>query len=433
MPLPADWRSRAVSADEVVGHLRSGHRAFVHGTSATSTPLLEALSRRKDVENVRLHHLHLDGPVPTAAPEFDGRIRHVVFFLSVQLRDAVADGRADFIPIFLSDVPGLFSSGRIPLDAALLQLSPPDRHGLCTLGTSVEAARAAADNAGMILAEINQQMPRTHGNAFVPFDKIKAFTLTDRPLLEHPVEPEGPVEAAIGALVAGLVEDGSTLQAGIGGIPNAVLRRLTDKRDLGVHTEMFSDGMLDLWETGAITNKLKAAGTGRIVTSFVTGTKRTFDFVNDNPGVEFLPCDRTNDTSLILRNPKVVAINSALSVDLTGQVCADSLGHRIYSGIGGQVDFMRGAARSAGGKPIIALPSTAAGGKVSRIAPALAAGSGVVTTRGHVHYVVTEYGVAELQGRTLRERGEALIAIAHPDMRGELTRAFREIRHFPVS
>jgi 4-hydroxybutyrate CoA-transferase len=429
----ANWRDRAVSPDGVVAHLRSGDRAFVHGTSATPTPLLEALARRTDVENLRLYHLHLDGPVPTADPAFDGRVRHVALFLSQQLRGAVAEGRADFIPIFLSDVPGLFSSGRVPLDAAILQLSPPDAHGLCTLGTSVEAARAAADHAKVVLAEINVHMPRTHGNAVVPFERIHAFTLTDRPLIEHHIEPEGPVEAAIGKLVAGLVEDGSTLQAGIGGIPNAVLRRLTKKHDLGVHTEMFSDGMLDLWEAGAITNRRKATGVGRIVTSFVTGTRRVFDFVNDNPLVEFLPCDRTNDTLTIHRNPRVVAINSALQVDLTGQVCADSLGHRIYSGIGGQIDFMRGAARSAGGKPIIALPSTAARGTVSRISPALDAGAGVVTTRGHVHYVVTEYGIAELHGRTLRERGEALIAVAHPDMRGELTRAFREIRHFPLS
>ena len=432
MPRPDDWRSRAVTPDEVVRHVRSGSRAFVHGTSATPTPLLEALARRTDVEDVRLYHLHLDGPVPTADRAFAGRYRHVALFLSGQLREAVAEGRADFVPIFLSDIPSLFSSGRVPLDAAILQLSPPDAHGLCTLGTSVEAARAAADTAKVILAEINLRMPRTHGNAFVRFDKIAAFTVTDRPLLEHRVEPEGPVEAAIGALVAGLVEDGSTLQAGIGGIPNAVLRRLTTKRDLGVHTEMFSDGMLDLWEAGAITNRHKATSAGRITTSFVTGTKRVFDFVDDNPQIEFLPCDRTNDTLIIHRNPRVVAINSALQIDLTGQVCADSLGHRIYSGIGGQIDFMRGAARSPGGKPVIALPSTAAGGTISRIVPALDPGAGVVTTRGHVHYVVTEYGVAELHGKTLRERGEALIAIAHPDMRGELTRAFREIRHFPV-
>ena len=431
MPFPADWRSRAVSPDDVVRRLGSGMRAFVHGTSATPTPLLEALARHTGVEEVRLYHLHLDGPVPTAAPAFAGRYRHVALFLSAQLRDAVAEGRADFVPIFLSDIPALFASGQVPLDAALLQLSPPDAHGLCTLGTSVEAARAAADHAGMILAEINLRMPRTHGNAFVPFEKITAFTLTDRPLLEHRVEPEGPVEAAIGGLVAELVEDGSTLQAGIGGIPNAVLRRLTTKHDLGVHTEMFSDGMLDLWEAGAITNRQKATSAGRITTSFVTGTRRVFDFVDDNPQVEFLPCDRTNDTLTIHRNPKVVAINSALQIDLSGQVCADSLGHRIYSGIGGQIDFMRGAARSAGGKPVIALPSTAAGGRISRIVPALDPGAGVVTTRGHVHYVVTEFGVAKLHGKTLRERGEALIAIAHPEMRGELTRAFREIRHFP--
>lgn len=432
MTSDSDWRSRAVSADEVVRHIGSGDRVYVHGTSATPTPLLEALARRTDVEGVRFYHLHLDGPVPTADPQHAGRYRHVALFLSAQLRHAVAEGRADFMPIFLSDIPGLFTGGRVPLNAALLQLSPPDAHGLCTLGTSVEAARAAADTAGVLLAEINLQMPRTHGNAFVPFERIKAFTVTDRPLIEHAVGPESAVEGAIGALVADLVEDGSTLQAGIGGIPNAALRRLTHKRDLGIHTEMFSDGMLDLWEAGAITNQRKATSVGRITTSFVTGTRRLFDFVDDNPQVEFLPCDRTNDTLVIHRNPKVVAINSALSIDLTGQICADSLGHRIYSGIGGQMDFMRGAARSAGGKPIIALPSTASSGKVSRIVTSLAPGSGVVTTRGHAHYVVTEYGVANLHGLTLRERGEALIAIAHPDMRGELTREFREIRHFPA-
>ncbi|HEX7918153.1 MAG TPA: acetyl-CoA hydrolase/transferase C-terminal domain-containing protein, partial [Gemmatimonadales bacterium] len=415
-----DWRSRAVSADEVLGHLRSGARAFVHGTSATPTPLLEALARRTDLEGVRLYHLHLDGPVPTADPKFDGKVRHVALFLSAQLRGAVAEGRADFVPIFLSDVPGLFASGRVPLDAALLQLSPPDAHGLCTLGTSVEAARAAADSAKVILAEINLQMPRTHGNAFVPFDKVRAFTVTDRPLLEHHIEPEGPVEAAIGKLVAGLVEDGSTLQAGIGGIPNAVLRRLTTKRDLGVHTEMFSDGMLDLWEAGAITNRLKATGTGRIVTSFVTGTRRVFDFVNDNPLVEFLPCDRTNDTLTIHRNPKVVAINSALQIDLTGQVCADSIGDRFYSGIGGQVDFIRGASMSPGGLPIIALRSTARDGSVSRIVSNLDAGAGVVTSRGDVRYVVTEYGIADLLGKSVRERATALMSIAHPDFRADL-------------
>ena len=425
-----DWRTSAVSADEVTRYIKSGDRVYVHGTSATPTPLLEALARRTDLEGVRLYHLHLDGPVPTADPAQVGRIRHIALFLSAQLRDAVAEGRADFMPIFLSDIPGLFSSGQVPLDAALLQLSPPDAHGLCTLGTSVEAARAAADTAKVLLAEINLQMPRTHGNAFVPFERIKAFTVTDRPLIEHAVGPENAVEGAIGALVAELVEDGSTLQAGIGGIPNATLRRLTHKRDLGIHTEMFSDGMLDLWQAGAITNRLKATSAGRITTSFVTGTRRLFDFVDDNPQVEFLPCDRTNDTLVIHRNPKVVAINSALSIDLTGQVCADSMGHRIYSGIGGQMDFMRGAARSEGGKPIIALPSTASSGKVSRIVTALAPGSGVVTTRGHVHYVVTEYGVVNLHGLTGRERGEALIAIAHPEMRGELTRESRAIRHF---
>jgi 4-hydroxybutyrate CoA-transferase len=271
-------------------------------------------------------------------------------------------------------------------------------------------------------------MPRTHGNNMIPFAKINAFIATDRPLLEHRPEPETPVEARIGEIVAGLVEDGSTLQMGIGGIPDAVLTRLHGKHDLGIHSEMFSDRVVDLVESGAVTNRLKANGTGRIVTSFINGTRRLFDFVHDNPQVAFYPCDWTNDTSVIRRNPKVVAINSAIQIDLTGQVCADSIGHRIYSGIGGQMDFIRGAALSPGGKPIIALPSTAARGSVSRIATQLAAGAGVVTTRGHVHWVVTEYGAVNLHGQTLRQRAEALISIAHPDFRAELQRDLRTLR-----
>jgi acyl-CoA hydrolase len=271
-------------------------------------------------------------------------------------------------------------------------------------------------------------MPRTHGNNVVRFDRIHAFVATDRPLLEHHSEPETAVEARIGEIVAGLVEDGSTLQMGIGGIPDAVLTRLHGKRDLGIHTEMFSDRIVDLVESGAVTNRLKANGRGRIVTSFVNGTRRLFDFVNDNPQVSFYPCDWTNDTSVIRRNPRVVAINSAIQVDLTGQVCADSIGHRIYSGIGGQMDFIRGAALSPGGKPIIAIPSTAAKGRVSRITTQLAPGAGVVTTRGHVHWVATEYGAVNLHGRSIRERAEALISIAHPDFRAELLRDLKLLR-----
>jgi acyl-CoA hydrolase len=334
------------------------------------------------------------------------------------------------MPIFLSDIPALFQSGRIRLDVALLQLSPPDMHGLCTLGTSVDTAKAAADSARVVIAEINEQMPRTHGNTVVPFERVAAFIHTDRPLIEQHPEPETEVDARIGEIVAGLVEDGSTLQMGIGAIPDAALLRLREKRDLGIHTEMFSDRVVELFEAGAITNRFKNIHPNRIVTSFVSGTKKLFRFVHDNPLVEFHPCDRTNNTTLIRRNDKVVAINSCLQVDLSGQVCADSIGHRIYSGIGGQMDFIRGAALSKGGKPILALRSTASGGKISRIVHELSPGGGVVTTRGHVHWMITEYGAVNLHGMTLRERGNALISIAHPDFRAELAGALRAIRHF---
>jgi acyl-CoA hydrolase len=422
-----DWKSRAVSAAEAAAHIRNGTNVFIHGACATPTPLLLALCARHDLAGVRLYHLHTTGPAPFAEGGRKNEFRSVSLFTGAPLRQAVAEDRADFMPIFLSDIPALFLSGRVPLDVALLQVSPPDRHGMCSLGTSCDAARAAATTARVIIAEINAQMPRTHGNNVLPFDRIHAFVATDRPLAEHRPAPETPVEARIGELVAGLVEDGSTLQLGIGGIPDAVLARLHGKHDLGIHTEMFSDGVVDLVESGAITNRLKAVAPGLIVTSFVNGSRRLFDFVQDNPLVAFHPCDWTNDTSIIRRNPKVVAINSAIQIDLTGQVCADSFGHRIYSGIGGQMDFIRGAALSPGGRPIIALPSTAAKGSVSRIVFELAAGAGVVTTRGHVHWVVTEYGAVNLHGRTLRERAADLISIAHPDFRAELTHASRTL------
>jgi len=308
-------------------------------------------------------------------------------------------------------------------------VSPPDRHGYCTLGTSVDCAMAAAQAARVIVAEINDRVPRTHGNTLIPFDQIDAFVHTDRPL--HGFDPPEPsaIEDAIGAHVAALVPDGATLQMGIGAIPDAALRRLKGKQDLGIHTEMFSDGVMDLIEVGAITNRLKAVHRNRTVTSFIAGSHRLFAFVDDNPFIEFHPCDRTNDTAIIRQNPRVVAINSALEIDLSGQVCADSIGFRIYSGIGGQMDFIRGAALSKGGVPIIALPATAAGGAVSRIVAALKPGAGVVTTRGHVHWVATEYGAVNLFGRSLRERADALIGIAHPDVRGELRRAYAEVRH----
>lgn len=417
------WKDRAVSADEVIKNVASHDTIFVHGASATPLPLIEALCKRQELEGVKTYHLHLLGEIDLGTDRAP-HIHPVSLFTGKNLRNAVNQGRADHVPIFLSDIPNLFSSKAITLNIAMVQLSPPDHHGFCSLGTSIDAARAAVDHASMIIAEINEQMPRTHGNSVIHISKIKNYMATDRPLLTHQHKPATSVELKIGEIIANLIEDGSTLQLGIGGIPDAVLTNLKGKQDLGIHTEMFSDGVVDLFQSGAITNSHKKVHAGRIVTSFVTGSKKVFEFIDDNPVVEFYPCDRTNDTSIIRRNPKVVAINSALQIDLSGQVCADSLGRSIYSGIGGQMDFIRGAALSQGGKAIIALPSTAAKGAVSRITPTLAEGSGVVTTRGHIQWVVTEYGAVNLHGKSVRERAELLTSIAHPDFRDELKTAF---------
>ncbi|GDX82402.1 4-hydroxybutyrate CoA-transferase [Deltaproteobacteria bacterium] len=422
-----DWRGRAEAPEDVVTRVPSGARCFVHGAAMTPTSLVEALCIAEPLEGVRLYHLHTGGPAPWAKPEVAGRIRAINLFTGAHFRDSVAEGHADFVPIFLSDIPFLFTSGQVPLDVAIISVSPPDRHGMCTLGTSVDAARAAVASAKVVIAEINERAPRTMGSSAVPFAQIDAFTVVNRPLHEASPVVVGPVEARIGELIADLVEDGSTLQLGIGAIPEAALARLGNKRDLGLHTEMFSDRVVDLVEGGVITNRFKEIHPGRSVTSFVNGSARLYDWVHDNLRVEFHPCDRTNDTHLIRANPKVVAVNSALELDLSGQVCADSIGSRIYSGIGGQMDFIRGAALSKGGKPIIALPSTAKGGTRSRIQPTLSPGAGVVTTRGHVHWVVTEHGAVNLHGMTLRERAEALIGIAHPDFRAELWAAARGV------
>ena len=427
---PTHWQSQAETPDDVVARLKSGMNVFIHGAAATPTPLLEALARRSDLENVRLWHLHLEGAVPFANPAHAAHLRSVSLFTGPSLRSMVNEGHADFVPVFLSDIPSLFTSGQVRLDAAIVQLSPPDRHGFCTLGTSIDAARAAVDTAGIVLAEINAAMPRTHGHSAVPLASVTAFCTTDRPLPTRPAHPPSAVTSAIGEQVANLVEDGACLQLGIGAIPDAVLSRLGNRHDLGIHTEMFSDNVVPLVEGGVITNRLKTIHPGRIVTSFVAGSPRLFEFVNDNPLVEFHPCDRTNDTLAIRKNDRTTAINSALQIDLTGQVCADSIGHAIHSGIGGQMDFMRGAAMSRGGKPIIALPSTAAGGTISRIVAELNPGAGVVTTRGHVHWVVTEHGAVNLHGRTLSERGQLLISIAHPVFRAELTDRLRQLKRF---
>jgi 4-hydroxybutyrate CoA-transferase len=417
------------SAAEAIAPLRDGMRLFVHGAAATPTPLLEALAA-SPLTNITLYHLHLDGPLPFTAPGIRERFRSVSLFTGPGLREPISQGYADYVPVFLSDIPSLFIRGAVRLDAALVQLTPPDRHGQCTLGTSVDAARSAVDVAPMVIAEINARFPRTHGHTAVSIDRVTRALQTDRALPAHEPEPETAVEARIGELVAELVGDRSTLQLGIGGIPNAVAARLTGKRDLGIHTEMFSDGVVRLVQSGAVTNRFKSLHPGRSVTSFVAGSQAVFDFVDDNPLVEFHPCDRTNDTSLIRKLDRMVAVNSALQIDLTGQVCADSLGHRIYSGIGGQMDFVRGAALSPGGCPIIALPSTAAGGRVSRIVAELSPGAGVVTTRGHVQWVVTEYGAVNLHGLSLSQRGRELVSIAHPDFRRELTERLVGLKRF---
>jgi acyl-CoA hydrolase len=421
--------ARASSASDAIAHIRSDMRVFVHGAAATPLALLDALCERTDVENVALYHLHTEGATHFADPEQAGRLRSVSLFTGPGLRPAIADGRADFVPVFLSQIPALFRTRRIPLDVALVQLSPPDRHGLCTLGTSVDAARAAVDSAAIVIAEINDRMPRTHGNAVVPLSRVHAFVHTDRDLPAHVVEEAGEVEHRIAEQVAALVPDGATLQLGIGAIPDAVLSRLHDKHDLGVHTEMFSDGLVPLIESGVVTNRRKSVHPGRTVTSFVSGTRKLYDFVDDNPLVELHGCERTNDVILIRKNPKVVAINSAIEIDLTGQVCADSVGHRIVSGIGGQMDFMAAASATDDGVPVIALPALARKGGGSRIVSALREGAGVVTTRGHVHWVVTEYGAVDLHGMTLRQRAEALISIAHPDARAELRRVASALHH----
>jgi len=434
MKLDPAWKTRALSPADAVALIQSGHHVFIHGASATPTPLLDAMSARTDLENVNLFHLHTQGHHEFAEPNkgYEGRFFSNSMFIGKPMRKAVNEGRADFIPVFLSDVPGLFRNGIIPLDVALIQLSPPDSHGNCTLGPSVDTALQAVRSARIVIAEINEQMPRTFGHSVVPLSCVHAFTVTNRPLIAHPSGAEGEIEGRIGEIIANLIEDGSTLQMGIGNIPDAVLRRLHNKNDLGIHTEMFSDGLIDLCENGVITNRRKAVHPGRTVTAFVAGSQRLFDFVHENQLIEFHPCDRTNDTALIRKNPKVISMNSAIEIDLSGQVCADSIGTMMFSGIGGQMDFVRGAALSEGGKAIIAIPATAKGGTMSRIVPMLKPGAGVVTTRGHVHWIVTEFGAVNLHGLTLRKRAEALISIAHPDFRAELTREINDIRHFTL-
>jgi 4-hydroxybutyrate CoA-transferase len=421
---------RIVTAAEAVSGVRSGQQIFVHGGAATPTTLLEALVERAgDLRDVEIIHFHTEGPAPHLAPEMEGHLRHRALFIGANARTAVNEGRADYVPIFLSDVPELFTSGVIELDAVLINVTPPDAHGYCSLGTSIDAALAATRAAKTVIAQVNPRVPRTLGDSFIHVDEIDLGVEVDRPVYEHGDAEVGDVERRIGEYVAELVPDGATLQMGIGSIPAAVALALRDKRDLGIHTEMFTNAVLDLVEGGAVTGACKEINRGKIVSAFMMGTRRLYDFVHDNPMVEMRPVDYTNDTTVIRRFRRMIAINSAIAVDLTGQVSADSIGTRFYSGVGGQMDFMRGAALASEGRAIIALPSTAAGGTISRIAPTLAVGAGVVTSRAHVRTVITEYGVADLFGRSIRERAADLVRIAHPDFRDELTAEARRLYH----
>jgi acyl-CoA hydrolase len=421
---------RIVSAAEAVAGIKSGEQVYVHSAAATPSVLLDALVARADeLSDVKIVHFHIEGPGPHLRPEMAAHFRHRALFIGPNARAAVNEGRAEYIPTFLSDVPLLIRRGVLPIDSVLVNVSRPDRHGFCSLGTSVIAMPSALRHARTVIAQINARVPRTLGDSFVHVDDIDLAVEADQP--PYAIEPPavGDGERHIGEYVADLVPDGATVQLGIGAIPAAVAGALAGKRDLGIHTEMMTDVVRDLVEAGIVTGRAKEINPGHIVATFMLGTQRLYDWADDNPMVEMRPADYTNDTAVIRRFKKMVAINSAIEIDLTGQVCADSIGPRMYSGVGGQMDFIRGAALSEEGRAIIALPSTAAGGTVSRIAPYLAQGAGVVTTRAHVQTVVTEYGVAELHGRSIPERVRQLIAIAHPDFRSGLENEARRA-HF---
>ncbi len=424
---------KRTSAEEAVSVIRSENRVFVHSVAAAPLRLIDAMTARaSELRDVEVVHLHTEGPAPYAAPELSDSFRVNALFVGANVREAINTGESSYVPVFLSETPNLFRRRILPLDVALVQVSPPDRHGFCSLGVSVDCSRAAVQTAKFVIAQVNPHMPRTHGDGLLHVDQIDAFVDVDDPL--HEVQPPqlGEVERAIGNLCAELIEDGATLQMGIGAIPDAVLSALSGHRNLGIHTEMFSDGAIPLIESGVINGLRKRSHPGKVVATFVMGTRRVYDFIDDNPQVAMLDVGYTNDTAVIRRNPKVTAINSAIEVDLTGQVCADSIGTWQYSGVGGQMDFIRGASLSDGGKPIIALPSTTRRGE-SRIVSYLKQGAGVVSTRAHVHHVVTEHGVANLYGKNLQQRARALIGIAHPDHRERLEReALERFRTLPA-
>jgi acyl-CoA hydrolase len=417
------------TALEAVSSIKSGDSVYIHTGGAAPQELVNALAERgSELRDVKIYQLHTEGDAPYLDEKYMGSFEVNALFMGANMRKAVADGRAFFVPCFLSEVPIMIRKKVFPVDVALVHVSPPDRHGYCSLGISVDATKAAIDCASRVIAQINPQMPRTHGDGLIHISAFDHCIEVDHPIPEMPAHPITPTEHQIGEHIAGIIEDGSTLQMGIGAIPDATLACLGNHKNLGVHTEMFSDGVLPLIESGVINNTMKTKHPNVIVAGFLLGSRKLYDFVDDNPVVRMLDIQYVNDTSVIRRQPKMTSINSAIEIDITGQVCADSIGTRMFSGVGGQMDFIRGASLSEGGKPIIAL-SSATKRNESKIVPTLKPGAGVVTTRAHIHYVATEYGIVDLYGKNLRERAKAMISIAHPDHREALEKAAFERFH----
>jgi acyl-CoA hydrolase len=416
---------KTVSAEEAVKVIKSGDRIHMHSVSCAPQKLIQAMcerGRRKEFNNVKIQHLHIEGPAPYSAPEFEGIFQLESFFVGHNVRKDTQAGYADYIPVFLQETQRLIREGYTPVDVVMIQVSTPDKHGYVSLGTSVDATLAAVQTAKTVIGVINPNMPRAFGDAMIRLECIDIFCEDDTPLIEAAFGAPNEVETAIGINVANLIEDGATLQMGIGAIPNAVLAQLSNHKDLGIHTEMFADGVLPLVESGVINGARKGIDVGKMTSTFLMGSKELYDFVDDNPGVIMKDVSYTNDINMICKNPKVTAINSAIQVDITGQVCSDSIGTKFFSGVGGQIDFIRGASMSPGGKPIIAMSSLTSKG-ISKIAPVLNLGAGVVTTRSNIHWLVTEYGAVNLYGKPLQERARLLTSIAHPDHREELERA----------
>ncbi len=430
MSWPNIYRAKVTDAKTVAAKVASGSRVYLGGGAGVPETLVQALvERAPELRNVEIVHMLHFGSAPYVEPLYKESFRHNALFIGHNVRKAVQAGHADFTPVFLSEIPRLFRSGHLPLDYAFVQLSPPDEHGFCSFGVEVGCTKPAAEAARVVVAEVNQQMPRALGDSFIHVRDIDMVVEVDRPLPEAPQGGGSPVHKRIGEIIAEMIPNGATLQMGIGSIPDAVLANLGDHRDLGVHTEMFSDGVVRLVEEGIITGSRKTIHPGKVIAGFLFGSQELYDFIQDNPIIEMHPTDYVNDPFIIAQNDNMICINSAIEVDLTGQVAADSIGPKFYSGVGGQLDFIRGAARSKGGMPIIALPATAKNGALSRIVPSLKMGAGVTTTRNDVHYVVTEYGIADLYGKTIRQRAQALINIAAPEFREELTRQAKEL-HF---